>query len=235
MSDKKGQYAHLPQDPNDADHEQASPQPPPYTPSTAPSSPFIEPHQLPFAASSSSASAPPIPNHPQQHAYPSIYPALNYPAQQQHQQHQQQQQRQQQPFYHVGQPNYQAISGLPDTSKPPPPLPHVIPSGVGLSPQMVLVKPPSRIEELRVKPGVVACQHCHHLVLTETTPENGSCTYLGILALILAGVTSCGCCLLPLCMTSCKDVMHSCPNCHEDIGLYSRIKERTFPTRPVRH
>ncbi|KAF9335773.1 hypothetical protein BG006_010663 [Podila minutissima] len=209
MSDKKGQYSRLPQDTNDEDHQNSN-QPPPYTPSTAPSSPFVAPHQLSYA--SSSASAPPIPGPSQDPS--SLYPPLNYPQTPQHQIH----------------PNYQAVY-KPDTTKPPPPLPFAQPTNAAASSQVVLVRPPSRIEDLRTKPGVVVCQHCRHLVLTETMPENGSCTYLGILGLILAGVTSCGCCLLPLCLTSCKDIMHSCPNCHEDIGLYSRIKEKTFPTR----
>lgn len=252
MSDKKGQYSRLPGDANDEDVQHNN-QPPPYTPSTAPSSPYITPHQIPYDPSS--ASAPPISGPSQGHS--SLYPPLNYPQIPQHQMH----------------PNYQAAY-KPDTTKPPPPLPFAQPTNALPSPQTVLVRPPSRIEDLRAKPGVVVCQHCRHLVLTETTPENGkclcwsfkkggllhvylycinqlclddktdlfylfpsffvfsgSCTYLGILGLILAGVTSCGCCLLPLCLTSCKDIMHSCPNCHEDIGLYSRIKEKTFPFR----
>lgn len=58
---------------------------------------------------------------------------------------------------------------------------------------------------------------------------SGSCTYIGILALCLAGITSCGCCLFPLCMTSCKDIVHSCPNCQEEVGVYSRARARTIP------
>ncbi|KAF9158871.1 hypothetical protein DFQ27_008351 [Actinomortierella ambigua] len=100
-----------------------------------------------------------------------------------------------------------------------------------MSSPLVLMKPPSRIEDLGPKPGVVVCPHCHYVVLTETEPEAGSCTYLSILTLLLLGITSCGCCLLPLCMTSGKDMLHSCPNCSEEIGLFSRLKGHTIPAR----
>ncbi|KAG0002039.1 hypothetical protein BGZ79_003706 [Entomortierella chlamydospora] len=212
MSDSKGNYSALPT--SEEDNNNNNPllsqafQPPPYTPSTAPSSPFIEPNQ----AGSSSGLYPQIYNPPPQQPYQPTFqhPKFNdtskpppsppqFLAPHQHQHLQQQQQQQQQ-------------------------------ANVMASP-LILMKPPCRIEDLKSKPGVVVCQHCHYLVLTETTPESGSCTYLGILGLLLAGVTSCGCCLLPLCITSCKDVMHSCPNCHEDIGLYSRLRKRTFPYR----
>lgn len=38
---------------------------------------------------------------------------------------------------------------------------------------LILRQPPTRIENLKTKPDLVVCQHCHHLVLTETTHENG--------------------------------------------------------------
>ncbi|KAF9116456.1 hypothetical protein BGX27_002488 [Mortierella sp. AM989] len=209
MSDHKGNYSAIPT----SDEDQVYPndqlltqsfQPPPYTPSTAPSSPFIEPNHAPSIAGSSTG----------------LYPQIHSPASHQ-------------PY----QPTYQHPK-FNDTSKPPPPpvqylaphQPQQHQASVMASP-LILMKPPCRIEDLKAKPGVVVCQHCNYLVLTETTTENGSCTYLGILGLLLAGITSCGCCLLPLCISSCKDIMHSCPNCHDDIGLYSRFKERTFPVR----
>ncbi|KAG0037559.1 hypothetical protein BGZ83_003374, partial [Gryganskiella cystojenkinii] len=192
---------------NEDDHSQ--PQPPAYTPSTAPSSPYIHAHQAPSVAGSSAAG-------------PSsgLYPQLDYNAP---------------PPSGQYQPTYQHPKFI-DPSKPPLPHqqfqhqhPHPPPQASCMASPLILMNPPSRIEDLKAKPGVVVCQHCSYLILTETTPENGSCTYLGILGLLLAGVTSCGCCLLPLCVTSFKDIMHSCPSCHEDIGLYSRIKEKTFP------
>ncbi|KAF9583387.1 hypothetical protein BGW38_009595 [Lunasporangiospora selenospora] len=214
MSDSKGNYSRIPA--ADLDHDINQPtmltqgfQPPPYTPSSTASSPHLP------AASASNL-------YPQLHPHSLDEPKSLYP----------------QPF---------------DTTKPPPPMPHYqhfqqqqqpqqqpqqqlqVQGPHCMSSPLILMSPPTRVEELKSKPGVVVCQHCHYLVLTETTPENGSCTYLGVLGLLMAGVTSCGCCLLPLFLTSCKDMMHSCPSCHEDIGLYSRIKEKTFPVKPNGH
>ncbi|KAF9437782.1 hypothetical protein BGZ76_011168 [Entomortierella beljakovae] len=216
MSDKKGNYYPvLTEEENQSNNNndqlltQAF-QPPPYTPS-APNSPFIQSNQVSSAAGSSTGLYPQLydPN-PQQTYQPTHqHPKFDDPskpllAPQQHHQHQHQHHQQQQ---------------------------HQQPS-VMASP-LILMRPPSRIEDLKSQPGVVVCQHCHYVVLTEATPESGSCTYLSILGLFMAGVTSCGCCLLPLCMTSCKDIMHTCPGCHEDIGLYSRLKEKTFPVRDM--
>jgi hypothetical protein len=164
MTDKKGQYPRLPEDDEYAHEEQQtlltqSFQPPPYTPSTAPSSPYIEPHQAATIAGSTPG--------PSSGLYPQIYNSS----------------APQQPVY---QPTYQHPKFV-DTSKPPPPVDslflmashHEAPhqhqqqqAGFMSSP-LVLMKPPSRIEDLRSKPGVVVCQHCNYLVLTETTPENG--------------------------------------------------------------
>ncbi|GJJ70522.1 lipopolysaccharide-induced tumor necrosis factor-alpha factor [Entomortierella parvispora] len=196
MSDSKGHYSPV------NTSEDSQPQPPAYTPSTGPSSPYIHPHQAGTSAAPSSG----------------LYPQLDHSAG-----------APSAPY----QPTYQHPK-FHDPSKPPPHVPQYVqqqqqPHASCMASPLILMRPPSRIQDLKAKPGVVVCQHCSYLVLTETTPENGSCTYLGILGLLLAGVTSCGCCLLPLCVTSCKDIMHSCPSCHEDIGLYSRIKERTIP------
>uniref|UniRef100_K1R4U1 Lipopolysaccharide-induced tumor necrosis factor-alpha factor-like protein n=1 Tax=Magallana gigas TaxID=29159 RepID=K1R4U1_MAGGI len=31
------------------------------------------------------------------------------------------------------------------------------------------------------------------------------------------------CCLIPFCVDGCKDVVHSCANCHQTIGRYNRM------------
>ncbi|KAK3825489.1 MAG: LITAF-like zinc ribbon domain-containing protein [Benniella sp.] len=170
---------------------------------SAPTSPFIDAHQAVAGPSSHVYNA--APPQPYQQPYQQPYHQSSY----------------QQPHPQSYQPPHQHAK-IPNT------VPHPAPNT-----PLILMSPPCKIEDLKAKPAVVVCQHCSYLVLTETTPENGSCTYVGILGLLLLGVTSCGCCLLPLCITSCKDIMHSCPNCHEDIGLYSRIKERTFRVRPI--
>ncbi|KAG0216133.1 hypothetical protein BGX33_000470 [Mortierella sp. NVP41] len=212
MSDRKGQYAPVNTN-DDEDHTQNALltqgfQPPPYTPSTAPSSPYIASHEVAGSASAGPSTAAP---------HTGLYPQLYNPPQQQ------------QPY----QPTYQHPK-FNDHTKPPPAPANFAPQSLDqqqasvMASPLIMMRPPGRVEDLKAKPGVVVCHHCNYLVLTETTPENGSCTYLGILGLLLAGITSCGCCLLPLCITSTKDIMHTCPSCHEDIGLYSRLKEKTF-------
>ncbi|VDP78390.1 unnamed protein product [Echinostoma caproni] len=32
-----------------------------------------------------------------------------------------------------------------------------------------------------------------------------------------------GCCLIPFCVNTCKDVVHKCPSCGQRIGSYRRI------------
>ncbi|KAF9292640.1 cell death-inducing p53 target 1 [Mortierella alpina] len=206
MNNGKDHHTRQPQ--NDAnDGVDIDTLPPPYTPTDEAPSPRLTPNQEPYAGTSASVARAPLPpHHP---TYQSFSPA-NQPYQ------------------------YQArLQHFPQGSPP-----------MQTSP-LIMSRAATRIQDLKNKPAMVICQHCRHLVLTDTTTENGriwqtasapletacSCTYVGVLALFLLGVTTFGCCLLPLCLTSCKDVMHSCPNCERDIGLYSRIKERTFPVR----
>ncbi|KAF8932990.1 hypothetical protein BGZ58_006655 [Dissophora ornata] len=153
MSDNKGQYYAIPtseEDPSQSQNHLLTQgfQPPPYTPSTAPSSPFIEPNQA--AAGSSSGTG----------LYPQIYSPTP-----------------QQPY----QPTYQHPK-FNNTSKPPPPVPQFFTPQQQQQQQqqpncmaspLIMMKPPCKIEDLKAKPGVVVCQHCHYLILTETTPENG--------------------------------------------------------------
>ncbi|KAG0203698.1 nuclear mRNA export, poly(A)+RNA binding protein [Mortierella sp. GBA30] len=156
MSDRKGPYTALPT--SEEDHAQNTLlsqgfQPPPYTPSTVPSSPYVDPHQAPSVGGSSSA------------APSGLYPQIYNPSLQQ-----------------SYQPTYQHPK-FNDTSKPPPQLaPFVPPSqhqqASCMASPLILMKPPCRIEDLKAKPGVVVCQHCNYLVLTDTTPENDASIFL---------------------------------------------------------
>nr|CUU97859.1 hypothetical transcript [Hymenolepis microstoma] len=71
-------------------------------------------------------------------------------------------------------------------------------------------------------PSRFYCTNCQREVLTNVSYESGLLTWLLVaLICILGGFF--GCCLLPFCCPSCKDVDHLCPVCNRRLGTYSRI------------
>ncbi|XP_034313433.1 LITAF domain-containing protein-like [Crassostrea angulata] len=66
------------------------------------------------------------------------------------------------------------------------------------------------------------CPYCHANITTTTTYETGTLTWVICGVLILFGLWL-GCCLIPFCIDGCKDVIHSCPNCHQTVGKFNRM------------
>lgn len=66
-------------------------------------------------------------------------------------------------------------------------------------------------------PQTVVCPSCQRQVVTLVRYEVGTATWLIALLIFLFGGFL-GCCLIPFCMTSCQDAVHTCPLCHKYIG-----------------
>jgi len=66
------------------------------------------------------------------------------------------------------------------------------------------------------------CQICKAEVVTLTQSSAGLLAYLLGGACLLFGCWF-GCCLIPCCVDSCRDVVHRCPNCQSEIALFKRL------------
>ncbi|XP_025086072.1 cell death-inducing p53-target protein 1 homolog [Pomacea canaliculata] len=71
-------------------------------------------------------------------------------------------------------------------------------------------------------PIMVTCPHCHATVTTSTHYTVGTFAWLICVIILLLGFWL-GCCLIPFCVDSCKDVIHTCPNCQQQLGKFNRM------------
>lgn len=78
------------------------------------------------------------------------------------------------------------------------------------------------VRPFREMPVRAVCPKCQASVVTVTYYENGTLTWLLCVILCLIGCDA-GCCLIPFCADSCKDVVHVCPNCHQYISTFHRL------------
>ncbi|XP_052232077.1 lipopolysaccharide-induced tumor necrosis factor-alpha factor homolog isoform X3 [Dreissena polymorpha] len=81
--------------------------------------------------------------------------------------------------------------------------------------------PPIIIQIFRDTPVRIQCQYCQAEVFTATHHENGAVTWLACLGIML--VLPLGCCLIPFFIDGTKDVVHTCPNCYQEVGKWSRL------------
>nr|XP_027203607.1 lipopolysaccharide-induced tumor necrosis factor-alpha factor homolog [Dermatophagoides pteronyssinus] len=70
------------------------------------------------------------------------------------------------------------------------------------------------VQEQGFVPIRMVCPYCHSKVLTEIRYKDGLLTYILCCGLVLFGCWL-GCCLIPFCVPSLKDVEHYCPECGE--------------------
>jgi lipopolysaccharide-induced tumor necrosis factor-alpha factor len=78
------------------------------------------------------------------------------------------------------------------------------------------------VQQFRESPVQTVCPHCQAQIVTATSYETGTFTWLICAVVCLVGCDL-GCCLIPFCVDGCKDVIHSCPNCHQQISRWSRL------------
>ena len=70
-------------------------------------------------------------------------------------------------------------------------------------------------------PATIVCPYCRTMVVSAIQHVPGDQTWLCCFLLCFLGC-SLGCCLVPFCSTDCMDVLHFCPNCEREIGVYQR-------------
>uniref|UniRef100_A0A1I8FVK1 LITAF domain-containing protein n=2 Tax=Macrostomum lignano TaxID=282301 RepID=A0A1I8FVK1_9PLAT len=140
--------------------------------------------------------------------YPPSYPAAStaqpgyptsYPAQQQHQQP-------------PPPPAYPAAGGYQGQ-----PAQHHV---VVMQQQPVVVN--ATIPRFNQSPVWMVCPNCHNNVQTTVYYKIGGYTWLIAAILFFVGL-SLGCCLIPFCVNSCKDVEHICPSCNRMVGRFHRL------------
>ncbi|KAL8582669.1 hypothetical protein ACOMHN_064579 [Nucella lapillus] len=116
-------------------------------------------------------------------------------------------------------------AGQPAYGQPPYGQPAYGQPGYGPSGQTtVVVTQPALavVQTFRESPVHTRCPHCQAEVVTGTQYETGTFTWIICFILCLVGCDF-GCCLIPFCVDGCKDVIHSCPNCRQQVARWSRM------------
>lgn len=86
----------------------------------------------------------------------------------------------------------------------------------------VIVQPSVAIANFSDNPIQLRCPKCNAEIMTSTHYETGTLSWILCLILCFFGFFM-GCCLIPFCIDSAKDVVHTCPNCNQHIGRYNRM------------
>ncbi|XP_020609389.1 lipopolysaccharide-induced tumor necrosis factor-alpha factor homolog [Orbicella faveolata] len=71
-------------------------------------------------------------------------------------------------------------------------------------------------------PVAMTCPNCRANIVTATTFVTGTLTWLACLGLCVIGCDA-GCCLIPFCFDPLKDVIHTCPSCVTQVGVFRRM------------
>lgn len=71
-------------------------------------------------------------------------------------------------------------------------------------------------------PVAMTCPNCRANIVTATTFVTGTLTWLACLGLCVIGCDL-GCCLIPFCVDPLKDIVHTCPSCLTQVGVFRRM------------
>ncbi|XP_051988598.1 lipopolysaccharide-induced tumor necrosis factor-alpha factor homolog [Xyrauchen texanus] len=85
------------------------------------------------------------------------------------------------------------------------------------APQVIL-----DVQQLPRVPSQTQCPFCRQYVTTEVTTATGSVACLMCLICIVFGCVA-GCCFIPFCVESIKDVIHKCPKCRSKIHTCKKL------------
>ena len=70
--------------------------------------------------------------------------------------------------------------------------------------------------------SVVQCPYCGRMGPTITEYVSGLMAWLGCIGLTAIGCVG-GCCLIPFCVNSTRDVQHRCSSCRQILATYERL------------
>ncbi|XP_028669694.1 lipopolysaccharide-induced tumor necrosis factor-alpha factor homolog [Erpetoichthys calabaricus] len=135
-------------------------------------------------------------------------------------------------------PSYQETMGLPYPPSPaypqqPPPdgnfgkgpvpmYPAQVPAAPSVTNQTVQTVYVQHHMNFLDRPVQTLCPVCQQMITTQLEYSSGVLTWLSCGGLFIFGCP-CGCCLIPFCVDSLKDVTHWCPNCKSILGVHKRL------------
>lgn len=75
---------------------------------------------------------------------------------------------------------------------------------------------------LTIESSMIKCPHCGKDGPTIIDHKTGVITYLSCITIAALGFLF-GCCLIPFCVNSLKDVVHKCSSCRQVVATYERL------------
>ncbi|XP_058805857.1 lipopolysaccharide-induced tumor necrosis factor-alpha factor homolog [Phymastichus coffea] len=84
------------------------------------------------------------------------------------------------------------------------------------NPNVIILQDP----QVGPDPTTMTCPHCHATITTIVENHPSMKTHLFCILICALGCICCGPCVY--CVDSCLAKKHTCPNCHQFIGMYDK-------------